>query len=143
MNKPKLLLLDEPLSALDPKIRAKLQQDISTLHKAFNTTTIMVSHDPSEIYKLADRVVVMHQGHITQDGSPKEILLQTQGSQKFSLHGEIVDIIQADIIFIAIVSIGQQLVEIVLDSKEKEQFFIGEKVTVSTKAFAPSITSLH
>lgn len=143
MNTPKLLLMDEPLSALDPKIRAKLQQDISTLHKAFNTTTIMVSHDPSEIYKLADRVVVMDQGKITQDGSPKEILLQTQGSQKFSLHGEIVDIIQADIIFIAIVSIGQQLVEIVLDSKDKEKFSIGEHVAVSTKAFAPSLTSLE
>ncbi|GKT31793.1 molybdenum ABC transporter ATP-binding protein, partial [Aduncisulcus paluster] len=49
MNKPKLLLMDEPLSALDPNMRTKLQYEILTLHKEFGTTTIMVSHDPSEI----------------------------------------------------------------------------------------------
>ncbi len=46
MNEPKLLLLDEPLSALDPTMRTKLQDEILALHKEFGTTTIMVSHDP-------------------------------------------------------------------------------------------------
>ena len=59
MRRPKLLLMDEPLSALDPSMRAKLQNDILTLHNEFKTTTIMVSHDPSEIYKLASRVIVL------------------------------------------------------------------------------------
>ena len=49
MKRPKLLLMDEPLSALDPVMRTKLQQDILNLHKTFGTTTLMVSHDPSEI----------------------------------------------------------------------------------------------
>ena len=53
---PKLLLLDEPLSALDLTMREKLQQDIKKFHKEFDMTTIMVSHDPSEIYKLSSRV---------------------------------------------------------------------------------------
>lgn len=57
MKKPKLLLLDEPLSALDPKMRNSLQDEILTLHKEFNTTTIMVSHEPREIYKLSNRVI--------------------------------------------------------------------------------------
>ena len=62
MNRPKLLLMDEPLSALDPSMRTKLQHEILALHKEFKTTTIMVSHDPSEIYRLSNRVVVLSQG---------------------------------------------------------------------------------
>lgn len=142
MNRPKLLLMDEPLSALDPVMRTKLQHDILTLHKAFGTTTIMVSHDPSEIYRLADRVMVLDQGKLVREGSPKEVLLQTQGSQKFSLRGELLDIIKADVIHIAVVSIGQQIVEVVLDAEESATFEIGEAVQVSTKAFSPSLSKL-
>jgi molybdate transport system ATP-binding protein len=58
MRRPKILLLDEPLSALDAAMRTKLQNELLTLHKEFGTTTIMVSHDPSEIYRLASRVIV-------------------------------------------------------------------------------------
>jgi len=140
MKRPKLLLMDEPLSALDPQMRTKLQADILKLHKEFGTTTIMVSHDPSEIYRLANRVLVLQEGKIIKDGSAKEIFLHTQGSQKFSLQGELLDIIKADIIYIAVVSIGQQIVEIVLDKSEAETLQIGQSVQVNTKAFAPSIS---
>lgn len=140
MSRPKLLLMDEPLSALDPLMRSKLQHDILRLHKEFGTTTIMVSHDPSEIYRLADRVLVLEQGKIIQDGTAKEIFLKTQGSQKFSLRGELLDIIKADVIHIAVVAIGQQIVEIVLDEEEARSFKIGESVQVNTKAFAPSLS---
>lgn len=142
MRRPKLLLMDEPLSALDPLMRKKLQQDILTLHKEFGTTSIMVSHDPSEIYKLASRVIELKYGKIIQDASPKENLLKTQGSQKFSLRGELLDIQKSDIISIAIVAIGQQIVEVVLDQEEAREFKIGEQVQVSTKAFAPSLSKV-
>ncbi len=142
MNRPKLLLMDEPLSALDPAMRTKLQHDILKLHKEFGTTTIMVSHDPSEIYRLADRVIVLDQGKVVQDGTPKEVLLKTQGSQKFSLTGELLDIVKADVIHIAVVAIGQQIVEVVLDADEAASFVIGERVQVSTKAFSPSLSKL-
>jgi molybdate transport system ATP-binding protein len=139
MNRPKLLLMDEPLSALDPAMRAKLQQEILTLHNTFGTTTIMVSHEPSEMYRLSNRVIVLEHGQIKADGKPKEILLQTSGSQKFSLEGELLDIVQNDLIYTAIVSIGQQLVEVVLSSHEASNLRVGQRVRVSTKAFAPSI----
>jgi len=142
MNRPRLLLMDEPLSALDPAMRTKLQQDILQLHKEFGTTTIMVSHDPSEIYRLADRVIMLDQGKVTQEGRPKEVLLQTQGSQKFSLTGELLDIVKADVIHIAVVSIGQQIVEVVLDADEAAMFVVGERVQVSTKAFSPSLSKV-
>jgi len=141
MKRPKLLLMDEPFSALDSLMRTKLQEEILALHKEFNTTTIMVSHDPSEIYKLASRVVVVENGQLIKDGSPMETLLQTQGSQKFSFRGEVLEIKKVDVIFIAIVAIGQQLVEVVLSKNEANCFKVGEKVSVSTKAFNPTLSS--
>ncbi len=139
MKKPKILLLDEPLSALDPAMRTKLQSELLALHKEFKTTTIMVSHDPSEMYHLASRIIVLENGKIINDGAPKEILLKTQGSQKFSFAGELLDIKKVDVIYIAIVAIGQQLVEVVLSSKEAQNLQIGQKVNLSTKAFSPAI----
>lgn len=142
MKRPKILLMDEPLSALDPHMRLKLQDEILTLHKEFKTTTIMVSHDPSEIYKLASRVLVLRDGKIIDDGLPKDILLKTQGSQKFSLEGELLDIIKVDVINIAIVAIGQQIVEVVISNIEAQNLIIGEKINVSTKAFSPTIKKI-
>ena len=139
MNQPKLLLMDEPLSALDPAMRTKLQNEILLLHKEFGTTTIMVSHDPSEIYRLASRVVVLEQGRVVDDGLPKEVLLKTNGSQKFSFEGELLELIKVDVMFVAIVAIGQQLVEVVVSPMEAKGLKVGEKVSISTKAFAPTI----
>ena len=140
MNRPKLLLLDEPLSALDPYMRTKLQNEILTLHKEFETTTIMVSHDPSEIYRLSNRVIVLEQGKVINDGHAKDILLKTSGSQKFSFEGELLDIVKTDVIYIAIISIASQLVEVVLCEDEAKELKIGQKVRVGTKAFAPTIS---
>jgi len=139
MNRPKLLLMDEPLSALDLKMRVKLQNEILTLHREFGTTTIMVSHDPSEIYRLANRVIVLENGKILEDGNPKNVLLKTKGSQKFSFEGEILSIEKIDVIFSVIISIGRQLVEVVLSASEIEHFRVGDIVNVSTKAFSPVI----
>ena len=139
MNRPKILLMDEPLSALDSNMRTKLQDEILALHKEFKTTTIMVSHDSSEIYRLANRMVVLNYGQIISDGTPKEILLKTKGSQKFSFEGELLDIVKVDVIYVAIVSIGQQLVEVVVSKDEVINLEIGQRVTLSTKAFSPTI----
>ena len=140
MRRPKILLLDEPLSALDSAMRTKLQNELLTLHKEFQTTTIMVSHDPSEIYRLASRVIVLENGAVVNDGKPTDVLLKKQGSQKFSFEGELLEIKKVDVIFIAIVAIGQQLVEVVLSHNEADKLTIGDKVTLSTKAFSPTLS---
>ena len=142
MNRPKLLLMDEPLSALDPYMRTKLQNEILALHKEFGTTTIMVSHDPSEIYRLSNRVIVLNQGEIINDGLAKDVLLKTSGSAKFSFEGELLDIVKTDVIYIAIVAIGQQLVEVVLSDNEAKNLKIGDVINLSTKAFSPIINNL-
>ena len=70
---PGLLLLDEPLSALDAKVRVRLRHEISSLQQRLGVTTIMVTHDQEEALTMADRIVVMNQGRIDQVGTPTEI----------------------------------------------------------------------
>ena len=70
---PGLLLLDEPLSALDARVRAALRQEIRALHDRLGVTTILVTHDQEEALSMADRIVVMNHGRIEQVGTPEEI----------------------------------------------------------------------
>lgn len=70
---PGLLLLDEPLSALDAKVRVHLRHEIKSLQRRIGVTTIMVTHDQEEALSMADRIVVMNHGVIEQVGSPAEI----------------------------------------------------------------------
>ncbi|MEK9752833.1 MAG: putative 2-aminoethylphosphonate ABC transporter ATP-binding protein [Rhodospirillaceae bacterium] len=70
---PGLLLLDEPLSALDAKVRTHLRHEIKNLQKALGVTTIMVTHDQEEAQSMADRVLVMRSGRLEQIGTPREI----------------------------------------------------------------------
>jgi putative spermidine/putrescine transport system ATP-binding protein len=71
--KPTVLLLDEPLSALDAKIRVQLRTEIRSIQQKMGITTIYVTHDQEEALSLSDRVVVMNSGHIEQIGTPFEI----------------------------------------------------------------------
>jgi iron(III) transport system ATP-binding protein len=70
---PGLLLLDEPLSALDARVRAALRHEIRALHERLGVTTILVTHDQEEALSMADRIVVMNHGRIEQVGTPEEI----------------------------------------------------------------------
>ena len=72
MVEPKLLLLDEPLSALDASLRESMQGYIRTLNRETGTTMVLVTHDQQEAIALADRIAVMHDGRIIQVGSPHE-----------------------------------------------------------------------
>ena len=70
---PGLLLLDEPLSALDAKVRVHLRHEIRQLQRRVGVTTIMVTHDQEEALTIADRIVVMNHGVIEQVGTPVEV----------------------------------------------------------------------
>ena len=70
---PRLLLMDEPLSALDPETRESLQRELARVHRALGTTTLHVTHDFEEAVALGDRIGVVHQGRILQVGVPEEI----------------------------------------------------------------------
>lgn len=70
---PEVLLLDEPLSALDAKVRQKLRREIRRLHEEFGMTTVMVTHDQDEALTMADKIVVMNKGEVVQAGSPEDV----------------------------------------------------------------------
>ncbi len=73
---PRLLLLDEPLSALDAQVRTELRSEIRRLQRQLGIASIMVTHDQEEALSMADRVVLMHQGRIEQQGSPEQLYAQ-------------------------------------------------------------------
>ncbi|HBG5343698.1 TPA: ATP-binding cassette domain-containing protein [Clostridioides difficile] len=75
---PKFLLLDEPMSALDAKVRYKLRMDIKRLQKELNITTIMVTHDQEEAITMADKIAILNGGDIMQIGTPEEIYQNPQ-----------------------------------------------------------------
>jgi ABC-type spermidine/putrescine transport systems, ATPase components len=71
---PALLLLDEPLSALDPTTRAQTRADLGVRLRAFDGITILVTHDPLDALSLADRLVFIEAGHLVQEGTPQEVI---------------------------------------------------------------------
>ena len=72
--KPKILLLDEPLSALDGVIKESIKQKIKEIARDFKLTTIIVTHDPEEALTLSDKVLIVNEGQISQFGTPEEII---------------------------------------------------------------------
>lgn len=75
---PKVLLLDEPLSNLDAKLRIKIRQEIKDIQHQLGTTMVFVTHDQEEALSLSDRIVVMNEGRVEQIGTPKEIYSNPQ-----------------------------------------------------------------
>ncbi len=142
VREPKLLLLDEPLSALDTIKRLRLQDEISRIHSLFHLTTILVSHDKQEVFKLSDKVAVMEHGRIVKYGDAKDIFLEQQTSNKFSFVGTILSIKPVDIAYLAVIGVGNELVEVVLDERDLAGLRVGDKVLVAAKAFNPIIKKI-
>ncbi|MFW9261053.1 ABC transporter ATP-binding protein [Nostoc sp. CALU 546] len=80
VNRPTVVLLDEPLGALDLKLRKEMQVELSNLHKELGLTFVMVTHDQEEALSLSDRIAVMNQGKIEQVGTPSQIYERPQTS---------------------------------------------------------------
>ena len=86
--KPKILLLDEPLSALDGVIKESIKDRIKTIAREYNLTTIIVTHDPEEALTLSNRVMIINEGQIAQFGRPDEIISRPENGfvKKFILN---------------------------------------------------------
>lgn len=85
---PKLLLLDEPLSNLDVHLRDVMRKEIKRIQKQFGVTMIIVTHDQEDAFKLADRVIVINEGHIEQIGTPEELYKNPKNNFISSFIGE-------------------------------------------------------
>jgi molybdate transport system ATP-binding protein len=105
-KEPKLLLLDEPLSALDPETAITIREEIKKFQRSFNIPTIMVSHNREDALSLADRVLLLSEGKIKSVGKPKDVLFSRRESPKFSLNGIILEKEIAEYACILSVAVG-------------------------------------
>lgn len=138
VRKPGLLLLDEPLSALDTAMRSRLQDYILELHHSFQLTTILVSHDFTEIKKMAEKVYWLENGRILKEGPPGEVFKTTPSSQQPELIGAVQEIYSRLGKSKIKVRIGANLIEVPLPAEQARSLKINSPVTLQWSA-----TGLH
>jgi spermidine/putrescine transport system ATP-binding protein len=109
INRPRILLLDEPLSALDQAVRQELQGELRRIHRETGTTFLYVTHDQEEAMSMSDRVVVMNHGAIEQVGSPNEVYHQPATSYVASFVGD------ANLLRVQVVSVEADLTQVRVD----------------------------
>lgn len=139
VRKPKLLLLDEPLSAVDNAMRESLQTILKDIHIRYNLTTILVSHDISEIIKLANRTLVIENGIIIKDGKPADIFFPEKPHNQLLVNGQITEIVKSENGQMASVLLPPQIIKVQLSENEVHHFQKGDLVQVSHQQFNPSI----
>lgn len=142
VREPELLLLDEPFSALDVGMRTHLQDYLLRVHETYGLTTLLISHEISEVVKLANRVVILEDGRITQDGAPLSVFSNTVVSGKFQFTGEVVGLTREGVVFVVTVLIGTNFVKVVVDQTTAADLAIGDRVLVASKAFNPMLVKL-
>ncbi|TQR32362.1 molybdenum ABC transporter ATP-binding protein [Campylobacter sp. MIT 99-7217] len=147
ISEPQILLLDEPLSALDFKMRAFLQDEILRITRHFKLTTLLVSHEISEIYKLCERVIELKEAKVFRDCPPSELFLGGNLSAKLQFNANVLEIKKADILMIITLLIGQNIVKITLSQSEFEQKYahlkVGDNLLIASKAFSPMIMNAN
>ncbi len=139
VQQPDILLLDEPLSALDRKIRLKMQSYLADVHKSYGLTTLLISHDIGEIVKLSDRVCFLEKGLIVRQGSPDEVFLSKEISGKFRFTGEVLSVERQGVVYIVTALVQNNMVKIIAQEEEIADLNIGDKVMLVSKAFNPII----
>lgn len=125
---PGLLLLDEPLSALDARVRAHLRQEIKQLQEKLGVTTIMVTHDQEEALTMADKIVVMNQGVIEQIGTPQEVYAKPETPFVAEFVGEM-NFLQAKVASEGFVDAGK----LTLQCSQSSHFYKGFAVQVAIR----------
>lgn len=142
VRKPDLLLLDEPLSALDLENRNKLQDELKIIHERFKITTIMITHDLSEVFRLANKVFLLENGIFSKSGSPSEVFIEEKLSSKFKFIAKVIEITKKDIVYVLTVLINDSLVKVVASEEEISDIKIGDNIIIFSKAFNPMIMKI-
>lgn len=141
---PRLLLLDEPLSALDSEMRIALQEEIQNAHQRSKATTVLVSHDLAEVFRLANTVVCIEKGKITAVGKPDQLFSNNNISGKVQITGQIVNIQPHDTFYLLTVVTGiNQVIRVVAFENDIIHLQTGDRVMVFTKAFNPMIIKMN
>ncbi|HLP15290.1 MAG TPA: ATP-binding cassette domain-containing protein [Bacteroidota bacterium] len=144
VRKPQLLLLDEPLSALDAAMRVRLQDEIIRTHRLSRATMVLVSHDLHEVLRLAHTVVCLDQGRITVAGDPQRVFSDPSISGKFQATGQIALIEKQDVVNVVTVVTGNNtIVKVIAFDSDIEHLSPGDRVLMVSKAFNPIIKKIE
>lgn len=144
VRKPKLLLLDEPFSALDHQAREQLQDLVLNVMQRYGPTIVLVSHEVSEVFRLAEMVWRVDDGCIAHCSPPGDFFAQQYGvSGKFQFVGKVVQIEPSDVVTIVTLVVGNQVTRVVADPSEASQLSVGDQVAVASKAFNPVLKKLE
>lgn len=142
-REPQILLLDEPLSALDFKMRSFLQDELVKILQHFKITTLLVSHDLAEIYKLSHRILELSDGKIIKDARTNEFFTSSNLSAKLRLSATLLKMKKSDILVIFTLLLNQDIIKITLSEEEFLRTYkdvkIGDTLLLSIKAFNPII----
>lgn len=143
-RKPQLLLLDEPLSALDAEMRNALQDEIAKAHRLSGVTTLLVSHDLNEVFRLASHVICIENGVITRSGKAEAVFSDNSISGKVQITGQIARIEKQDTInIVTVISGNNQIIKVIAFDSDLENLKLGDRVMVFSKAFNPIISKLR
>lgn len=137
VRRPELLLLDEPLSALDMAMRRKLQDELVRVQRAFGVATMIVSHDPGEVVRTCSRVLSVEDGRFGRIGTPQEVFGGGRFSGKFRFQAELLSLEPSDVTVVASLLVGSEVVRVALMPDEAASLAPGDRVTVASKAFNP------
>jgi molybdate transport system ATP-binding protein len=140
--KPSLLLLDEPLSALDASMRQRLQNEILKAHRISGATTLLVSHDLAEVFRLSSLVWIIEDGKIVRSGPAAHVFAEHNSTGKFRFVAEVISIQKEDILYVLTLLIGNTITRVIATPQEAETLSAGDKVTVLAKAFNPIISKI-
>lgn len=141
-RKPSILLLDEPFASLDSETALILQDVVVRMHKQFCLTTVLVSHNASDIYRLADEVAMMEGGKISRHGQPHEVFHHNEISGKVQLTGEVIKVVPADCVYVLYAACGNQVVKVIITKKEATALKPADKILISSKAFNPVVVKI-
>ncbi len=135
-RKPDILLLDEPFSALDWQTRIQLQEDVKNIIKQFHVTTLYVTHDVTEVYKLASNVIVLESGKGVKQGTPEEVFLGKRLSTRVQVTGKVVGIGHDSIMASVTILHAGQFFKTLIDTEELKSLDlkIGDDVIVGVKS---------
>lgn len=133
-RRPSLLLLDEPLSALDGALRGRLQERLLALHRRLKMTTLLVSHDIAEAFRLAQRVLRLEHGQIVSEGTPDDVFLASNRSGELRLHAQVLAVRPATEGCLVSLLVGSDIVHVNAAAQEAEGLVPGTMVSIAARA---------
>ncbi len=142
VRRPQLLLLDEPLSALDQGMRSKLQDYLLRVHREYGLTTILVSHDVAEVCRMSDRIFVLERGRIVRRGSPLELFSGERSGEGFELRGEVISVEKKEGKEVLLVLVGNQIIRVGVEQEKMEGIAVGDKIVLGAANFQLDIKRL-